>query len=119
MRNFEKLEVWQQAMQLAKDTTKVTIGFPKPFTIELGSHLRKTATSVHSNIAEGSGRPGSADYARFLGYAMGSLTELRSQFIEAYDYDLVDTSYIDRATDLLWSVNALRKVVLSRVPNKR
>jgi four helix bundle protein len=78
MFNFEKLEVWQKAVAYAGQVYRVTKAFPKEELFGLTNQIRRAANSVSSNIAEGSARP-PADYARFLGYAAGSLYEVVTQ----------------------------------------
>jgi four helix bundle protein len=62
-----------------------TRAFPKDETYGLTNQLRRAAASVPANIAEGCGRNGDAELARFLDIAMGSVTELDSHLILARD----------------------------------
>ena len=78
MFNFEKLEVWQKSIAYAGQVYRVTKAFPKEEQFGLTNQIRRAANSIPSNIAEGSARP-PADYARFLGYAAGSLYEVVTQ----------------------------------------
>jgi four helix bundle protein len=78
MFNFEKLEVWQKAVAFADFVYRVTRNFPTDERFGLTNPLRRAATSISSNIAEGSARP-PADFAKFLGYATGSLYEVITQ----------------------------------------
>ncbi len=114
MRQYKNLQVWKKAIQLAIDCTKATLAFPHPFRYELGSHLRKTGTSMHSNIAEACGRKSSKDFARFLRIAMGSVMEFESQCMEAQEYGLIDDEFLKRATKLKWSINKLINTELAK-----
>ncbi len=78
MFNFEKLDVWQKAIAFAGLVYRVSRGFPADERFGLTNQIRRAATSLASNIAEGSARP-PADFARFLGYASGSLSEVITQ----------------------------------------
>ncbi len=78
MFNFEKLEVWQKSIVYAGHVYRVTKTFPKEEQFGLTNQIRRAANSISSNIAEGSARP-PADFARFLGYATGSLYEVVTQ----------------------------------------
>ena len=78
MFNFEKLEVWQKSIVYAGEVYRVTKTFPKEEQFGLTNQIRRAANSISSNIAEGSARP-PADFARFLGYATGSLYEVVTQ----------------------------------------
>ena len=78
MGSFRKLKVWHEASALTVLTYKLTAGFPKTELYGLTSQMRRAAVSVTSNIAEGCGRNGDRELARFLRIALGSLTELDS-----------------------------------------
>jgi len=75
---FYKLRVWRKAHALALLTYKITAAYPKTETYGLTSQMRRSAVSVMTNIAEGCGRNRDRELSRFLGIALGSLTELES-----------------------------------------
>ena len=79
MFRFEKLAVWQKAIELADEVYAVTSTFPNDERFGLTSQLRRAAVSVSSNIAEGSSRSSNADFARFIEIAYGSTMEVVSQ----------------------------------------
>lgn len=79
MFNFEKLEVWQKAIQFADQIYRITRTFPEDERFGLTSQLRRAAVSISSNIAEGSSRTSRPDFARFIEIATGSLFEVVSQ----------------------------------------
>ncbi len=68
MRNFKELKVWQKAHRFVVDVYQLSRPFPSDERFGLTAHLRKSATSVPSNIAEGCGRDGERELARDLGY---------------------------------------------------
>ena len=72
---FEKLAVWQKAIEYADFVYKVTKEFPADERFGLTSQLRRSAVSVSANVAEGSSRSSRADMARFIEIAYGSLLE--------------------------------------------
>jgi four helix bundle protein len=78
MFNFEKLEVWQKAVQFAGLVYRLTKSFPADERFGPTNQIRRAATSISSNIAEGSARP-PADFAKFIGYANGSICEVVTQ----------------------------------------
>jgi four helix bundle protein len=78
MFKFEKLAVWQKSIAFADLVYALTRSFPVDERFGLTNQLRRAATSVGSNIAEGSARP-DPDFSRFLGYAAGSLYEVVTQ----------------------------------------
>ena len=85
MRNFKELKVWQKAHQFVLDVYRQTRDFPPEERFGLTAHLRKSATSVPSNIAEGCGREGERELARFLSIAAGSASESEYQLLLARD----------------------------------
>ena len=76
MSDFRDLKMWQKGHGLTIDIHRVTARFPKPEMYGLVSQMRRCAVSVGSNIAEGRGRQGDTQFARFIQIASGSLMEL-------------------------------------------
>jgi len=72
---FEKLAVWQRAVLFADLIYTESQDFPEMERFGLTNQIRRAAVSIPSNIAEGSARP-DPDFARFIGYAAGSLYEV-------------------------------------------
>lgn len=79
VRSYRDLRVWQDAMDLAKETYRATETFPHHERYGLVTQLRRAAVSVASNIAEGNARS-TGDYLRHLLVSSGSLTEMETQF---------------------------------------
>ena len=78
MFKFEKLSVWQKSIAFADVVYAETRFFPADERFGLTNQIRRAANSISSNIAEGSARP-DPDFARFIGYAAGSLYEVVTQ----------------------------------------
>ncbi|RVD14363.1 four helix bundle protein [Mesorhizobium sp. M4B.F.Ca.ET.017.02.2.1] len=76
--SYKDLIVWQQAMGLAVATYSLTKAWPKEELYGLTSQIRRSATSIASNIAEGYGRDNTGSYQQFLRIAQGSLKELET-----------------------------------------
>jgi len=66
MFKFEKLDVWQKAIDLADLVYSKTKSFPSDERFGLTNQMRRAAVSISSNIAEGSVRVSDADLARFM-----------------------------------------------------
>ena len=79
MFNFEKLEVWQEAINFADTVYTLTRTFPETERFGLTNQMRRAAVSISSNLAEGSSRSSRPDFARFVEIATGSLFEVVSQ----------------------------------------
>jgi four helix bundle protein len=79
MFKFEKLDVWQKAIDFADLVYSKTKLFPADERFGLTNQMRRAAVSISSNIAEGSARISDADFARFVEIADGSLFEVVSE----------------------------------------
>ncbi|MES2437529.1 MAG: four helix bundle protein [Verrucomicrobiota bacterium] len=79
MFGFEKLDVWQKAIDFADIVYSTTRGVPSDERFGLTNQMRRAAVSISSNIAEGSSRSSRKDFARFIEIATGSLFEVVSQ----------------------------------------
>jgi four helix bundle protein len=58
---FEKLEVYQSARKFRVEIKKLTLGFPSDEKYELTSQIRRSSSSIATNLAEGSGRASAND----------------------------------------------------------
>lgn len=76
MGQFRDLKVWQRSMAFAEEVYRATRSFPKDEMYQLTAQLRKAATSIPLNIAEGSGQGSSRAFARALRIALGSCYEV-------------------------------------------
>jgi four helix bundle protein len=81
LKSYRDLLVWQKGIDLVVIAYKATTGFPKSETYGLISQIRRAATSIPANIAEGYGRGSRKEYLQFLMVAQGSLKELETHFI--------------------------------------
>ncbi len=92
---FEKLKVWQEAVNFANEIYKVTKKFPKNEQFSLTSQLNRAVVSISLNIAEGEGRRSNNDFSRFIQIAIGSLNEvvtllfitLEQEYISKVEFD--------------------------------
>ena len=95
MRDFRSLKVWEKSHSLAVAVYKKTATFPRSELYGLTSQIRRACTSIPANIAEGCGRGGHADFARFLQIAMGSASELEYHLLLARDLGLLASEDFD------------------------
>ena len=108
MNDFRRLEVWRESLELAEHVYRLTEAFPASERWGLTAQLRRAATSVSSNIAEGAGRGSNREFRRFLTIARGSLFEVDSQLEIASRLGVsVDQRLFDRATRLRRRLTAL------------
>jgi len=92
MRDFHKLEVWVIAHKLTLAIYRATAHFPRDEQYRLTSQIRRAASSVPANIAEGCGRGTDGDMGRFLQIAAGSASELEYHLLLARDLGLLDNA---------------------------
>jgi four helix bundle protein len=85
IRDFKDLDVWQTARELRREIYKVAKTMPEVERFALASQLRRAATSVTANIAEGYGRFGYQENAQHCRQARGSLYEIRDHLTTCVD----------------------------------
>ena len=81
VKNYKDLKVWQKAVDLVVECYNVTRVFPSEEKYGLTSQIRRAATSIPANIAEGHGRQHTNEFIHFLGIARGSAKELETHLI--------------------------------------
>jgi four helix bundle protein len=85
---YQELRVWQVGMDIADASYRLTKPFPREELFAMTSQIRRAASSIPANIAEGYGRNNPGDYHRFLCIAMGSLKELETHPLLAVRVEL-------------------------------
>jgi four helix bundle protein len=81
--SYRDLRVWKEAMDLAVQCYEATKAFPREEMFGLVTQIRRAASSVPANVAEGYGRESTGSYAHFLRTAQGSLKELETHLLLA------------------------------------
>jgi four helix bundle protein len=81
--SYRDLRVWKEAMDLAVQCYEAPKAFPREEMFGLVTQIRRAASSVPANIAEGYGRESTGSYAHFLRTAQGSLKELETHLLLA------------------------------------
>lgn len=90
MRNFRDIHVWEKGHALTLAIYQATQQFPDEERFGLTSQMRRASASIPTNIAEGSGRQGETELARFMQISMGSASELEYLLLLAHDLDLLN-----------------------------
>jgi four helix bundle protein len=78
IRSHRELIAWQAGMDLLVESYRVAAHLPATERYGLASQIRRAATSIPANIAEGHGRAARGDFLHFLSIAGGSLRELQT-----------------------------------------
>ena len=109
MRDFHKLGIWQRSHQLSLDVYKMSKSFPKDELFGLTSQIRRAASSIPTNIAEGCGRASNKDYAHFLQIAIGSASEVEYELLLAHDLEYINDEAFNKLTS---ETIAIRKMII-------
>lgn len=102
-----KLECWRLAFDFVPLAYELARAFPPEERYELASQLRRAATSVTLNIAEGAGRHSAAEFIRFLFIARGSVTELDTILLLAERLGYLSSTQTDQAIISLGRITGL------------
>lgn len=92
---FEKLIIWQNAMDFGEQINKMSHNFPKSEIYNLTSQINRAVDSIALNISEGSIEQSNPEFRRFLGYSIRSLAEVVTclykaksrKYINSIDFD--------------------------------
>jgi len=115
MQNFRKLKVWEAAHLLTLAVYQISTTFPKEEMYGLTSQIRRASMSIPTNIAEGCGRDGDAEFGRFLNMSMGSVSELEYQLLLARDLKLLKMLDYDNLNSLLEGVKRMLIALIKKV----
>lgn len=94
-------------MELAREVYQLTSQFPKSEVFGLVPQMRRCATSIPSNIAEGFGRRYKAEFTRFLDISFGSSAELETQMELSKSLKFVEAPKFAKAEGLLQEVQRM------------
>jgi four helix bundle protein len=117
MKTFEDLDAFKAALRLIDTTYEVTTFFPREELYGLTTQMRRAATSVASNIAEGQGRLTPGEWRQMLSHARGSLFELQAQltiasrlrFLDERSGQLLRTRIVETARPLSGLIEFVRR----------
>jgi four helix bundle protein len=110
MQSFQDLDIWRKGHQLVLNLYPATRAFPTEELYGLTSQIRRAVLSIPTNIAEGCGREGKAELARFTQIAMGSAFELEYHLLVARDLGYLDPTLYNKFNQEL--------LILKRMMNK-
>jgi four helix bundle protein len=89
MFKFEQLEIWKESVVFAKKIYKTTQTFPHNELFALTDQLKRSASSVSANIAEGSGSSSKKDFSRYLDISLKSIYETVSHLYLAKELNYI------------------------------
>lgn len=106
MRDFKTLKCWALAHELTLEIYKITATFPSYELFGLTGQMRKSSSSMPTNIAEGCGRRTVADFSRYLDNALGSSNELEYQLLLSKDLNYISN---EKYEELVFKTIEVRK----------
>jgi four helix bundle protein len=115
MRNYRDLKTWSKAHNLTLELYKLSRQFPKEEIYGLTSQLRRAASSIGANLAEGCGRQTNSEFARFVRISMGSASELDYHLLLARDLGFFEKDIYERAAKSLTEVRKMLASLLSTI----
>jgi four helix bundle protein len=111
--DFRKLRVWQEAQEMAIEAHRLTTRMRGARSATLRDQFMRAAMSVPTNIVEGSAHESPREFARFLHYAIASVSELEGHTQLARDVELMTerdyTAFLTRIVDVRKMLHGLLK----------
>ena len=111
--SFEKLEVYKLARKFRIEIKKLTLNFPKNERFELISQIRRSSSSIATNLAEGSGRASLKDQAHFTNISFASALETIDHLSYALDMSYIENEQYEQLRNnldiIIKKLNALYK----------
>ena len=114
MQDFRNLEVWKKAHSLTLDVYRLTENFPRTEVFGLSIQLRRGATAIATNLAEGCGRA-QGEFSRSVQIAFGSACEVEYQLLLARDLGIISSEQHDMTAEKLLEVKRMLNGLLKRV----
>lgn len=119
LQSYRQLQVWQKSILLVTAVYKLTKDFPKSELYGLVSQIRRAATSIPANIAEGFMRKYSQEYLQFLRIAFGSGAELETHLVIAKELRLTSPSELIEVEKLLEEVMKMLNALIVKIESGR
>ena len=117
MRDFRKLEIWKNGIEIVKQVYKLSHRLPAEEKFGLKSQITRAAVSVPSNIAEGSSRNSEVEFKRFLEIAMGSLFEIETQLIIIVELELIKSNETETLMTLIHQEGRMINSLINKIKN--
>ncbi|MDD5329904.1 MAG: four helix bundle protein [Sulfuricella sp.] len=115
VQDFRKLKVWEKAHVLTLAIYRHSGIFPRDELYGLTSQIRRASASIAANIAEGCGRRGNAELARFFQIAYGSASELEYHLLLAYDLDILGAGEYEMLTNDVVEVKKMLAALIQKL----
>jgi four helix bundle protein len=116
MQNYKDLKVWEKSHAFALKVYVVTKTFPKEEMYGITNQLRRAATSIAANIAEGCGKNTKNDFAHFLNISLGSANEAEYFLLLSKDLNFL---HLDVYNDLTFLINEIKAMLIALINRVR
>ena len=104
MSDYKKLKVWEDAHKFTIDIYNITKNFPNNEQYGLTSQIRRSSSSIPTNIVEGCGQLDNGNLIRFLGIAKGSAFETEYQLLLAKDLKYINEKDYDELNEKIQKI---------------
>ncbi|MBN8582290.1 MAG: four helix bundle protein [Anaerolineae bacterium] len=115
MKDFRSLKVWEKSHDLVLKIYKETEAFPKHELYGMTSQIRRAATSIPTNIAEGAGKDGDAEFKRYCLIAMGSSSELEYLLLLSRDLSYLSDGKYQELHDQLVEIRKMLNAFIQKL----
>ncbi|MDI6853396.1 MAG: four helix bundle protein [Deltaproteobacteria bacterium] len=102
--------MWERSHRLTLRIYEITAAFPKEELYGLTSQIRRSCAAIAANIAEGCGKDGDAEFARYLQIARGSASELEYHLLLEHDLNFLGSNDYE---DLHNETNGVKQMLTS------
>jgi four helix bundle protein len=117
MRDFRKLEIWKNGIELVKQVYQLSDKLPSEEKFGLKSQITRAVVSVPSNIAEGYSRHSEVEFKRFLEIAIGSLFEVETQLIIAQELKFIEEKQLETIFTLIQKEAKMINSLINKIKN--
>jgi four helix bundle protein len=115
MQNYKDLMVWEKAHEFTLKVYEVTKTFPKDEIYSLTNQLRRSASSIPANIAEGCGKNSQADFANFLNIGLGSANESEYYLLLSKDLLYLKPDAFESLNKIINEIKAMLIALINKV----
>ncbi len=110
MQDFRKLNVWEKGHELTLEIYIATKSFPKEELFGLTSQIRRSTSSIPTNISEGCVKSSQKEFSRYLYIALGSASETEYLILLCYELDYFS---LEEYQKLMNDIQKIKKMIIS------
>lgn len=115
IQSYKDLRVWQDAMTLAEACYVLTRNFPREEMFGLTSQIRRSASSIAANVAEGHGRENTRSFIQYLRISQGSLKELETHLTLAQRVNITTKAAVEPKLQACDSLGRMLRTLIRRL----